>query len=210
MNWRRHVDSQLFMAHVRATSHASVQETNCHPFRYGRWLFVHNGEIENVEEFRRDLILAVQPTLFPRIQGTTDSEVMFYLALTFGLEEDPIGALERMAGFVEQVARGKGLDKPLWMTLGVTNGTEIYAVRYASDSDAPTLYHTQDCEHLYRLNKTLRGQHPPEMRLPEMRLIVSEPVGNVAEEWTAIEQNTSVVFHDGQTVTQKFRPQPPR
>jgi len=35
----------LFLAHVRATSLATAQETNCHPFRYKNWLFAHNGEI---------------------------------------------------------------------------------------------------------------------------------------------------------------------
>ena len=44
------IDSHLFLAHVRATSLATVQETNCHPFRHGRWLFVHNGEIGGIEK----------------------------------------------------------------------------------------------------------------------------------------------------------------
>ena len=29
------IESALFLAHVRATSQATVQETNCHPFRFG-------------------------------------------------------------------------------------------------------------------------------------------------------------------------------
>ena len=82
---------------------------------------------------------------------------MFYLALTFGLEEDPIGAVERMAGFVEQTAQDNGVSQPLWLTAGFTDGNAMYAVRYASDGHAPTLYHTCDTEHLYRLNKGLRG-----------------------------------------------------
>ena len=40
-----HVESPLFLAHVRATSGTAVQQTNCHPFRHGRWLFVHNGVV---------------------------------------------------------------------------------------------------------------------------------------------------------------------
>ncbi len=53
------IDSHLFLAHVRATSLATVQETNCHPFRHGKWLFVHNGEIFGIEKMRRDLLLAI-------------------------------------------------------------------------------------------------------------------------------------------------------
>ncbi len=38
-----HVESPLFLAHIRAAIGSPVQQTNCHPFRHGRWLFVHNG-----------------------------------------------------------------------------------------------------------------------------------------------------------------------
>ena len=50
------------------------------------------------EQVRRDLMLAIDPALFPYLQGSADSEVLFHLALTFGLEDDPVTALERMAG----------------------------------------------------------------------------------------------------------------
>jgi predicted glutamine amidotransferase len=199
-----HITSPLFLAHVRATSKATVQETNCHPFRYSRWLFVHNGEIEEIERFRRDLLFQVSPQFFPHIQGTTDSELMFYLALTLGLEDDPMGGLERMAGLVEKVAATQGVTEALWMTLGLSDGEHLYAVRYASDSDAPTLYHTADAEHLDRLNKGLRTQSPQ-----PIRLIVSEPIGNVAEAWQEIPQNTAVSFFDGKVEQQPFRPTPP-
>jgi predicted glutamine amidotransferase len=200
-----HIESPSFLAHVRATSLAPVQETNCHPFRHGRWLFVHNGEIEGFAPFRRDLYVGVAPHLFNHIEGSTDSELMFFLALTFGLEDDPIGGVERMAGFVEQMARDNGVDQSLWMTLGFTDGNALYAVRYASDSDAPTLYHTSDTEHLYRLNKGLRGV----IGGNETRLVVSEPIGNTAEAWVEIPQNTAVTFHAGEIVSRPFTPHAP-
>jgi glutamine amidotransferase len=103
------IESRLLLAHVRATSLATVQETNCHPFRHGNWLFVHNGEVFGIEKFRKLLVAEVADDLFPEILGTTDSEVMFFLALTMGLKTDPAGALARMAGFIEETARSKGL-----------------------------------------------------------------------------------------------------
>ena len=42
--------------------------------------------------------------MIPSIEGSTDSELLFHLALTFGLEDDAVDALERMAGFVEDFA----------------------------------------------------------------------------------------------------------
>jgi hypothetical protein len=58
---------------------------------------------------RRDLMMAVSPDFFGNIKGSTDSEVMFHLALTFGPTDDPTGGLERMAGFVESVGAAAGI-----------------------------------------------------------------------------------------------------
>ena len=126
------ITTPLLLAHVRAATGTPVQETNCHPFGSGRWMFVHNGYVADHARLRRDLVLAVRPDLFSSIEGSTDSEVLFHLAITFGLFEEPIAALERMAGFVESVAAAAGVPDPLQMTLGLTDGERLYAVRYAS------------------------------------------------------------------------------
>ncbi len=86
-----HISSPLFFTHIRAAIGSAVQQTNCHPFRHDRWLFMHNGYINEFATIKRDLILAVDPSLYPKIQGQADTEVLFYLALTFGLEDDPPG-----------------------------------------------------------------------------------------------------------------------
>src|SRR4029077_9024893 len=118
-----------------------VQETNCHPFAHGRWLFVHNGYVDGYERLRRDMMMAVAADRSGNIRGTTDSEVLFHVALTFGLAEDPIAGLERMAGFVEATAASAGVsDAALQMTVGVSDGVRLYAVRYASGTEVNTLF----------------------------------------------------------------------
>ena len=79
-----HVESPLFIAHIRAAVGSPVQQTNCHPFRHGRWLFVHNGLIQDFHTVRRDLLLEVDPSLFLGIAGSTDSELLFHLASRSG------------------------------------------------------------------------------------------------------------------------------
>jgi glutamine amidotransferase len=195
------VDSRLFLAHVRATSLATVQETNCHPFRHGRWLFVHNGEIHEIEKFRRDLLLEVAPELFGGILGTTDSELMFHLALTFGLEQDPLGALARMAGFVERAARAHGVEHALWMTVGVSDGKTLWAVRYASDGDAPTLHYSREIEEIAYLNPALARAIGP-----EARAIASEPIGKAAEMWADVPQGSAVCVRRGEVEVLPFAP----
>ena len=110
------------MAHVRATSLATVQETNCHPFRYKQWLFVHNGQIASFELLRQPLMAKIAPEYFANILGSTDSEVMFHLALTFGLEKDVPAAIAKMVRVVEATAKEKGVDPALWMTLAISDG----------------------------------------------------------------------------------------
>jgi predicted glutamine amidotransferase len=198
------IESPLVLAHVRATSQATVQETNCHPFRHGRWLFVHNGEILEIEKIRRDLLFGIDPAFFPEIQGTTDSEVMFYLALTFGLERDPVGAVQAMAGFVEEVASKKGVRDPLWMTLGFSDGETLYAARYATDGDAPTLFHSRAMEDLYTFNPGLRERFSA-----DARAVVSEPMGDAAAGWTEIPQSTVAIVRGGNVEYQPFEARSP-
>ena len=41
----RHIVSPLVFAHIRASTGGAIQQTNCHPFRHGAWLWMHNGLI---------------------------------------------------------------------------------------------------------------------------------------------------------------------
>lgn len=195
------IESHLFMAHVRATSLATIQETNCHPFRYNNWLFVHNGEIYEVEKFRRDLLLAVDPKYFENILGSTDSELMFHLALSFGLEQDPAGAMARMAGFVEKAGKKAGVPESMWMTVGLSDGKTLWGFRYASDGNAPTLYHSRDVDELLDINPQLKGKLDQ-----TVRCIVSEPVGKFRQMWSEIPQGSFVTIRGGEVEVKKFQP----
>ena len=181
------IESPLFLAHVRAATGTAVQQTNCHPFRHGRWLLVHNGFIDGYAHLRRELLLAVDPALFEGIEGTADSELLFFLALTFGLEEEPLPALERMAGFVEAVGRSHDIAEPLQMTLGVSDGERLYAVRYASGPEVNSLYVSNDAADvrlLYPENE--RFKHLSD----ECRAVVSEPLGDLPGVWREVPPST--------------------
>jgi glutamine amidotransferase len=137
-----HVRSPLFFAHVRASTGSAVQQTNCHPFRHGRWLWMHNGAIGDFARLQRDLCMAVDPALFSCIEGSTDSEVMFYLAVTFGLDQDVPGAVARMAGLVERLGKEHGVAEPLQMTVAVSDGETVWAFRYSSQGKSRSLYYS--------------------------------------------------------------------
>ena len=124
-----HVRSGLVFAHIRASSGSPVQQTNCHPFRHGRWLWMHNGVIRDFPRVKRDLVLAIDPRLYPAIEGSTDSEVFLYLALTLGLESDPPAAVARAVGVIEDVGRRHDVEHPIQMTVATTDGHSVWAFR---------------------------------------------------------------------------------
>ncbi|MGY1623357.1 class II glutamine amidotransferase [Geodermatophilus sp. SYSU D00965] len=199
------ISSRMFLAHVRAGTGAPVQQTNCHPFRCGNWLFVHNGFINEYPRLRRELLMAVRPDLFGNIAGTTDSELLFHLALTFGLTEDPIGGLEAMAGFVEAAAGAAGIPEPLQMTVGLTDGSTLYAARYASGPVVNSLYVSEDVE-------SLRALYPERERFAHFpdnaRAVVSEPLVDLPGVWREVPVATALVV--GRTVEERpFRPRLP-
>ena len=200
------ISSRRVLAHIRASTGSPVQQTNCHPFRHGRWLMMHNGYIGNLHEVRRDLILAIDPALFPEIEGTTDTELLFHLALTYGLESDPPAAMARAVGMVEEIGRRRGVEYPIQMTVATTDGETTWAFRYSSKGQSRSLFHSTDVS-------ALRELYPDNPLLHELsddaRLIVSEPLGDLSGAWNEVPEATCVVVHGDHEELQPFTPKAP-
>jgi predicted glutamine amidotransferase len=201
-----HVSSRLFFAHIRASTGTAVQETNTHPFRHGRWLFMHNGLVREFPRLKRDMLLAVDPSLIPSIEGSTDSELLFHLALTFGLEDDAVDALERMAGFVEDLAERHGVENPLQLSVAVTDGERIIAARYSSEGKSRSLFFSTEA-------RTLKQMYPDidELQLisDEARVIVSEPLGDLAGVWNEAPESHIGIVQPGADELRTFTPRRP-
>ncbi|SNY53042.1 glutamine amidotransferase [Paractinoplanes atraurantiacus] len=198
--------SPLFLAHIRASTGTAVQQTNCHPFRHENWLWVHNGSIRDFGRLKRDLVLAIDPDLYPSLAGSTDSEVMFHLALTYGLRDRPIVAVERMAGLVESVARAHGVPHPLQMTVATTDGDRIWAFRYSSEGHSRSLFYSTALSALHELypdDKRLRGLSD------ETRLVVSEPLGELEGAWQPVPEASWGVIQKGEDELGHFEPAMP-
>ncbi|MFK0100549.1 MULTISPECIES: class II glutamine amidotransferase [unclassified Streptomyces] len=200
-----HIRSPLFFAHVRASTGTAIQETNCHPFRHGRWMWMHNGAIADFHRLRRDLSLALDPALFSALEGSTDSEVMFYLALTFGLDQDVPGAVARMAGLIERVGRDEGVEHPLQMTIAVSDGERLWSFRYSSLGKSRSLFYSSRAE-------TVRALHPDSDFLrgvsDSTRLVVSEPLGGLPGVWKEVPESSYGVVQPGEDEFRPFAPEP--
>ena len=197
------IRSRLIFAHIRASTGTPVQQTNCHPFRHGKWLWMHNGQIAGFQQVKRELVLAVDPDLYPFIEGSSDTETFFYLALTFGLNDDPPGAVERAVGFIEQASRRHGIDNSMRMSVAVSDGRFVWAFRYCSSGEPPSLYYSTNIE-------TLREQHP-EIPLfltlsDDTRLVVSEPLGDLAGAWNEVPASHYGIIEPGRDELRTFVP----
>jgi predicted glutamine amidotransferase len=199
-----HLASPLVFAHIRASTGSPVQQTNCHPFRHGRWLWMHNGLVYDFHTVKRDLALAIEPDLYPEIEGTTDSELLFQLALTFGLEEDPPKAVARTIGLVEAVGHEHGVEFPFQGTIATTNGESIWAFRYSSEGKSRSLFFSTDV-------RALRALNPDNELLQrvddESRLVVSEPLGSeLTGAWNEVPEASYGVVQPGQDELHPFVP----
>jgi predicted glutamine amidotransferase len=201
-----HISSPLFFTHIRAAIGSAVQETNCHPFRHDRWLFMHNGYINEFPRIKRDLILSIDPSLYPELQGQADTEVLFFLALTFGLEDDPPAAVERAIGLVETVAGRHGVPNAFQGTVATTDGETIWAFRYSTERKSRSLFYTTDIP-------TLRKLYPDRQLFQEVsdnaRLIVSEPLGDVAGVWNEVPESSWGAVGPGREEMHGFHPKAP-
>ncbi len=202
----RHIVSPLVFAHIRASTGGAVQQTNCHPFGFANWLWMHNGLIRQFKRVRRDLTMAVDPLYFPNIEGSTDSELFFHLALTYGLRDDPVVAVEQAVGLIEQIGRRHEVANPIQMTVATTDGSNIWAFRYSSEHNSRTLFFSTDVE-------TLRAQYPNNPAFWEMseetRQIVSEPSGGLAGTWNEVPESSWAVIKEGLYEIAPFKPRLP-
>jgi predicted glutamine amidotransferase len=197
------ISSRLFLAHIRSSTGTAIQETNAHPFRHGRWLWMHNGLIREFPLLRRELMLAVDESLFDSIEGTTDSETMFYLALTLGLESDPVAAVERMVGFVEATGKRHGVELPIQMTIATTDGQSLYAFRYSSEGESRSLYFSTRMDNLHALypeSEELAGLSD------ETRVVVSEPLGDLEGAWNEVPESHVGIIQPGDDELRPFTP----
>jgi predicted glutamine amidotransferase len=165
----RILESRVFFAHVRASTGAPNLDVNCHPFRAGKLLFMHNGQIGGFRQLRRRLFGMLSDTGFDSIVGGTDSEVLFQLMIGNGLRDDPEFAIRRTIEEVEALRKAEGIKEAFRATLAVTDGQAIHVLRWASDKAAPSLF----------LNRTTSGA-----------LAVSEPLDEDTSSWWAVPANS--------------------
>jgi predicted glutamine amidotransferase len=172
-----HIQSPLFFAHIRATTGSPSSRVNCHPFRYKNWLFMHNGSIAEFITLRYHLEKLITPKYYSLRQGGTDTEALFLIALSFGLEKDPVAALEKTLQAVRKIMKEHNVTGPLRASIAVSNGNDVYVLRYSNTESCPSLYYSTDVDKINLIeNFSINPQVTPSV------LVVSEPLDSSLHE----------------------------
>ncbi|MEX1139010.1 MAG: class II glutamine amidotransferase [Bacteroidota bacterium] len=200
--------SGCFFAHIRAATHNSpVLEVNCHPFSFGRFLWMHNGHIGGFPLLKRKIVNLLSEELYLSIRGSTDTEHAFALFLNRlrGPESgaSPFEMKVALLGMVEilqKLATDNNIEETSYLNICVTNGDELIALRYVSDPVKPphSLYWSQegkyviDSEGVPQLVDTVSS---------EMGIIVSsEKLTPREKDWNEIPPNHLVMVDRNHTV----------
>jgi predicted glutamine amidotransferase len=175
----RQVRSGLFFAHVRAATGTATTRANCHPFVRGRFMFMHNGQVGGWNRVRRAMESLIPDELYLDRAGTTDSEVLF-LRILARIDEglEPLDAVRETLAETRALMRKAGVREALRFAAALTDGSDLYAVRWSSDAKPPSLYL---CER------------------EDSVIVASEPVDESRECWQALGPHTALVAKRGET-----------
>lgn len=195
------IKARTFFAHIRASTTGAVQRSNCHPFKYKNWLFQHNGHVGDFDKIRQELCYDIAPEYYLNVLGSTDSEVLFHLALTYGLEENPKAALQKMVRRVQTAAKSNKTECILNLSCTISDGDVLYTLRYAEGESANTQFYSSDFDVCHTKELPEKASCP----VPgEYTVVVSEPLDHLEGRWDKIPENTFVVIKNAQISLETF------
>ena len=176
----RHYPSTCILASVQSRHSGPPELSGLQPLRYQQTLFVMESIIENFAGvFLRPLVETLSQETFVRLKGRTPAEVFFALwqdALEETSADGIATALERTVERVQSIATER--DMPTALTLTMTDGSVLIALRTATHGSPPPLY------------TTVTDENTP---FPTTaRIVASEPIFPGA--WQALEPNALTIF----------------
>jgi len=164
----KHIESPIFMAHIRAATGTATNRQNCHPFVNGRYMFAHNGQVGEYCRVRRALETLLPDSLYRYRQGTTDSEILFLLLVHYVEQQSVLKAFAQLIKTVNRVMDAAQVTEAFRFTSTFSDGQQLWAIRYASDHQDPSLFVAH---------------------LPEGAIVVSEPLDDEKSKWQAVATN---------------------
>ena len=183
--------AKIFMAHIRAATTGTIQRSNSHPFKFKNWLFQHNGFVNNFEEIRRDLLNILSDDIYKSVKGTTDSEVIFKVALHFGLEKDPKLAMEKTINHLLKILKDKNIKPEFALSCAFSDGKALHTTRFSTLKKIHSQFYSvkSDC---------MKDIDDNSLILPKNSVVVvSEPLSQSLEDWKEVPHKAFTTIKDG-------------
>lgn len=199
----RKIHSGCLFSHVRAASVGDVTQQNCHPFRYQKYMMMHNGGIKDFDKIRRPITEKLSDERYRWIDGQTDSQHIFALILDYLIESGPepvaqdyLDAFCKAFEDLEDIKAGYGLNQPSFLNLMITDGNLVVGCRYSTDSDKEprSLYHSEGGRYECNDGKCLMNKDCPDH--DKAVLIVSERLNANENEWFKVPTNHMLVVNN--------------
>jgi predicted glutamine amidotransferase len=194
------VRADVLLGHVRLASVGALRTENTHPFRYRSWLWAQTGTILGFPRLRARLLEAQPEFLRRNVRGETDSELFFYLFLSFlhdagHLEsghasyEAVAAALRASVTLVDRLSAEEG-HGPNSGDILVTNGERMVGVHRNGNMAYRVLHGRYEIEGLLG-EDTMRRARIPSLDSTHFSLIVSE-AANVPQSFRRIDGRSLV------------------
>jgi glutamine amidotransferase len=184
------IPTHHFFAHVRdASVGMPVSQSNCHPFQYGPYLWMHNGRLDQFSRFRRLIFNDLSDQAFDFIKGNTDSECAFAIFLDeidFDIEA-PLEKLKQAMKItiyrINHYRKQVNADTNAFINFALTNGENSLFTRYSSRADIrpASLFYSQS-EHSI--------------------IVSSEPLSDIKAHWIKVERSTLVSVGNNKVTTE--------
>lgn len=193
------VVSDCVVLHLRQPTVGDFHVRNTHPFRFGSWLFAHTGTIERFNAIEQRLRESLPDFLARNVRGSTDSELLFHVVLSFlhdaGQLDTPqprkdavLASIRSAVALVDRLcAEVKAPESQINLVL--TEGRTMFALRRGG----PMAYVER------------RGLHDPPETIPATEdprapttlryvMVVAEDVGDLGPHWVAMERGQTLVI----------------
>jgi glutamine amidotransferase len=207
-------------AHIRAATATAVTPINNHPFIFGRHTIMHNGVVADFSDIRRDLLGLLDRDAYENIKGTTDSEHMAALYITYltksrgggrqsweqqySVSDMKAALTSTFHNIIALQHKLLGRDKVDANSLNVccTDGSQMIAFRFRNhvDEQPPSLYWSTSAG--VTLNRKYPDNHDGAENMNASKkpsehgnhvIVASEPTTYKPGEWDIIPKNHAVL-----------------
>lgn len=186
-NITHQIVSECFFGHVRAAAEGGVGSFNCHPFHYSKFMLMHNGGIGGFKKIKLDIFNLLDEQYFLNIKGTTDSETMFALWLTFfhRTKKDHAGMISAWRdtlATIQSLQARHAIKETSYINAMITDGTQMVGIRYCSDPKLCLTLHYTAGDSFTPTKEGVRMINPHAAK-PKAVIIASEKMTTHKTEW---------------------------